>query len=93
MLEEKDPKQERDLGEVEYYGDAYIASANAPVAGWLKFTYIVLPIWGVLWFYLFWNGSTVAWFDRGYWFELQKAANTTFPAINLTDEASEEPKG
>lgn len=77
--------QNDELGDIEYYGDDYIASGNAKVSGWLKFNYILWPIWGIVWFYLFWNGSTVPWFDRGYWNELQKAANTTFPAKNLDD--------
>lgn len=66
------------------YGDDRIVSADAPIPRWLKWSYIVLVIWGFIWLYLFWNGSW-GWFDRGYWAELQKAANTTFPTINLQD--------
>ena len=72
--------------EIEHYGDPGISSADAPIATWLKWSYVLLPIWGIVWFFLFWNGSTVGWFDRGYWFQLQKAANTTFPSININDE-------
>lgn len=72
--------------EIEEYGDDNIASGNAKIPRWLVWSYILLPIWGILWFFLFWNGSTVAWFDRGYWFELQQAANTTFPALDLTNK-------
>lgn len=64
--------------ESEEYGDEYIVSNNAPVPRWLKFNYVLWILFGIIWFYLFWNGSTVPYFDRGYWFELQKAANTTF---------------
>lgn len=67
--------------EFEYYGDPGIRSADAKVPKWLILTYTILPFWGLfaLWFY--WNGS-VGWLDRGYWYQLQKAANTTFPAVN-----------
>lgn len=64
--------------EVELYGDEGIASKDTPVPRWLILTYITLPIWGIITFILFWNGS-VGWLDRGYWKELQIAANTTFP--------------
>lgn len=70
--------------ELEEYGDEGITSLNAPVPKWLKFNYIFWPLWGVVWFYMFWNGSA-GWFDRGYWNELQKAANTTFPQVNVDE--------
>jgi hypothetical protein len=54
------------------------ASNEAPVPRWLITVYIVLPLLGLITWYYFWNGST-GWFDRGYWQELQEAANTTFP--------------
>jgi hypothetical protein len=63
--------------ELETYGDPRIASKDASIPLWLWLTYISLPIWGIVWFFLFWNGSW-GWFDRGYWGELQKAAKTTF---------------
>lgn len=62
--------------EIETYGDEGITSKDAPVPTWLKLTYIILPIWGVLALWLYWNGSA-GWLDRGYWQQLQKAANTT----------------
>ena len=68
--------------EVEEYGDQRIASRDEPVPVWLKFNYVFWILWGVVWFYYFWNGS-YGWLDRGYWFELQKAASTTFPTENL----------
>lgn len=71
--------EERDL-----YGDDKIESKDAKIDNWLKFFYIVLPIWGFISFFIFWNGST-GWADRGYWQQLQRAANTTFPKINFND--------
>ena len=53
-------------------------SKESPVPGWLKWTYIILPIWGVITYYYYFNGSH-GWLDRGYWKQLQIAANTTFP--------------
>lgn len=70
--------------EIEYFNDPGITSRDAPVPLFLKLTYILLPIWGLITFYIFWNGS-VGWFDRGYWKELQIAANTTFPFENQDD--------
>ena len=64
--------------EIEEYGDQYIASAGAKVPRWLLWSYGILVIWGFIWFSLYWNGVT-GWLDRGYWFQLEKAANTTFP--------------
>ena len=63
---------------VELYGDAQIASAHNKVPWWLIVNYIVWPLWGIIWFYLYWNGSW-GWLDRGSWKELQTAAKTTFP--------------
>lgn len=68
-------------GEIELYGDPGIASFDAKVPKFLTFSYIFWPIWGIITFYIFWNGS-VGWLDRGYWQELQIAANTTFPIEN-----------
>jgi len=44
---------------------------------WLKISYILIPLWGFIAFYLYWNGSH-GFLDRGHWQELQKAAHTTF---------------
>lgn len=68
-------------GEIELYGDPGIASFDAKVPKFLLWTYLLLPIWGVVSFYFFWNGS-IGWFDRGAWRQLQIAANTTFPIEN-----------
>lgn len=75
---DEDPHHEE---EIELYGDPNIASYDAKVPSFLKLTYIILPIWGIVTFYYFWNGS-LGWFDRGYWHELQIAANTTYPIEN-----------
>ena len=62
---------------VDEYGDHEVQEyANTPVPTFLKWVYVILPIWGALWFYLYWDGST-GWLDRGYWSELEAAANTT----------------
>ena len=68
-------------GEIELYGDPGIATFDAKVPKFLLWTYAILPIWGIVTFYYFWNGS-IGWFDRGYWQQLQIAANTTFPIEN-----------
>lgn len=70
--------------EIETYGDARIASYDNPIPGWLIATYIIMPIIGFVGFYLYWNGSH-GWLDRGYWHQLQKAANTTMPYVNADD--------
>ena len=67
------------------YGDTGIQSAHAPLPKWLKWLYVILPIWGIFWFYLYWNGS-YGWLNRDHWFELQKAANTTFPEIRKASD-------
>lgn len=65
-----------------YAGDPQIASKDAPFPRWLILTYIVLPIWGVISFCYFWNGSH-GWLDRGHWNQLQRAALTTFPTETI----------
>ena len=67
--------------EVEWYGDAGVASSDAKVPKFLIFNYLFWPIWGIFTLYYFWNGSA-GWMDKGYWHELQVAANTTFPIEN-----------
>lgn len=46
------------------------------VPRWLMLLYILLPIWGIYTMWVYWDGSQ-GWLDRGYWEELQAAANTT----------------
>jgi hypothetical protein len=83
MSQEVKDKVEEPLysGEIELYGDPGIATFDAKIPTFLLATYIIMPIWGLFTFYYFWNGS-IGWFDRGYWRELQIAANTTYPIEN-----------
>lgn len=79
-----------DLGEIESYGDPGIATYDAKVPTFLLCTYILLPIWGVIAFYMYWNGSS-GWLDRGYWRDLQVAAKTTYPEIKNISPQVEPP--
>lgn len=74
-------EQEPREGESREYADEVFRSYDAKVPKFLKWTYILLPIWGIITLYIFWNGS-IGWFDRGAWQQLQVAANTTFPTQN-----------
>jgi hypothetical protein len=74
--------ENKDSHEIEEYGDPGIRSLDAKVPTFLKWTYITLPIWGIIAFALYWNGSS-GWLDRGYWRQLQNAAKTTFPIVNF----------
>jgi len=56
-------------------------SKDIAVPRWLILTYIILPIWGVFALVYYINGTT-GWLDRGYWQQLQIAANTTFPNVD-----------
>lgn len=78
MSEEKDSFFHE---EMESYGESEITSLDAKIPKFLLWTYLILPIWGLIAFCYFWNGSR-GWFDRGYWHQLQIAANTTFPIEN-----------
>lgn len=65
--------------EVIHYSDGEIEEFKAtPVPKFLKWVYLILPIWGIVWFWLYWDGSA-GWLDKGHWFQLEKAANTTYP--------------
>lgn len=85
MMNEKLPVQEEKVvaGElVEFYGDPGISSFEGKkIPLFLLLTYMLLPIWGIITWYYFWNGS-IGLMDPGYWKELQVAANTTFPIEN-----------
>ncbi len=81
MESDQSPQEEEHL---DLYADGSIVSADAKIPQWLKWVYIIMPIWGLLWFYLYWNGSE-GWLDRGYWGQLQKAANTTTPYVNVDE--------
>lgn len=77
--------------EIEHYGDDKIASYHGIVPNWLKYQYVFWIVWGFVWFWLFWNGSW-GYFDRGYWQQLQRAANTTFPMINHNEISNTDEK-
>ena len=70
--------------EIEYYDDPGIASKDTPIPKWLKCVYATLPFWGIAVLVLYWNGSQ-GWLDRGYWQQLQTAANTTEPPVNWVE--------
>lgn len=72
-----------------YVDEGAPASNDARIPRWLLWVYVSLPIWGIIWFCLFWNGS-FGWFDRGAWSQLQQAANTTYPALDLTNPSLRE---
>ena len=76
---------------IDEYGDSGIRSGDEKVPRWLKFVYISLPIWGIIWFFLYWNGVE-GWLNRGYWFELEKAANTTMPNKNYLENEHQKEK-
>jgi hypothetical protein len=62
-----------------HYADGEIEEfEGTPVPRFLKWVYLILPIWGIIWFWLYWDGSS-GWLDKGTWFKLEEAANTTFP--------------
>lgn len=64
--------------DVDLYGDKDIASGHAPPPKWLIVSNTFFTIFGLIWLCFFWNGS-YGWLDRGYWSQLQRAANTTYP--------------
>ena len=69
---------------LEEHGDSGILSADAKVPSWLKIAYLTLPIWGIFWCVVNWNG-VVSWLDNGQWDQLEKASNTTFPSVNYIE--------
>lgn len=77
MDSDQNSLNKHDEDHLESYADGSILSADAKIPKWIIIVIIVIHIWGILWFYLFWNGSH-GWLDRGYWGQLQKAANTTY---------------
>jgi hypothetical protein len=70
--------------EIDHYGDPRITSGHAKVPFWLKAVYVVMPIWGVIWLAVAWNGASDI-LEGGYWQQLQRAANTTYPPRNFND--------
>lgn len=73
--------------ELDFYEGGTITSDHNRVPTWLKWVYIIMPIWGIIWLFLYWNGLS-GWLDRGYWIQLEKAANTTYPYINANEKSS-----
>jgi len=63
---------------IETFAGGSISSKDEKVPRWLFFVYALAPLWGIIWFILYWNGSP-GWIDRGSWYRLQKAANTVYP--------------
>jgi hypothetical protein len=63
------------------YGDEYIKSYHGIVPTWLKYQYALWIVAGMVWFFLYWNGSW-GYLDRGSWQQLQRAALTTFPQMD-----------
>lgn len=61
---------------IDTYGDNEVTEySNTKVPTFLKFVYVILPIWGIWWWYAYWDGSD-GWLDRGYWKELQTQSRT-----------------
>jgi hypothetical protein len=77
---------DHDENSIESYGDDYISSYHGTIPRWLKFQYFFWIVWGIVWFVLYWNGSW-GYLDRGYWEQLQRAANTTFPIVKNQEES------
>lgn len=67
--------------DLEMYAEG-ISSRDALVPMWLKVNYVLWPIIGLVCWALYWNGSW-GWLDRGYWSELQSAADTKFPFTTI----------
>jgi hypothetical protein len=72
-----------------YSGDPQLLQANHEIPKFLKWTYIILPIWGVIAWFVFFNG-TFGWFDPGHWSQLQWAANTKIPYFNADQHSDPE---
>lgn len=64
-----------------------IVTEDNKIPKFLYFTYFVVIVWGLWGLIAYWNGSH-GWLDRGYWKQLQEAAQTTSP-----QRASEEAGG
>jgi hypothetical protein len=77
-MENKDGYSETDAQHVELYGDPGIASRDTYVPRWLVINNWFWVVFGLFWMFYYWNGSH-GWLDRGYWSQLQRAANTAYP--------------
>ncbi len=70
---------QRDDSDEFYDQEGAPGEAHARIPRWLWLSYLAVIVWGVIWWFLFWNGSDNHWLDRGAWTSLQHAAKTTFP--------------
>jgi len=69
---------------IDVYGDHEVTEyTDKPIPTFLKWVYVLLPIWGIVWFFLYWNGSHGI-LDRGHWQDLEQAANTRAPYEKVT---------
>lgn len=78
----EETKKSDDTEELDLYADGSITSSHGKIPLWLWCFYLLMPLWGIVWLYIYWNGSH-GWLDNGYWQQLQRAANTTEPYINV----------
>jgi len=82
-MNEEDPMVEpvhehRGKYEVDIFAEHDIEEfEDTPTPAFLKWLYVLIPIWGIVWFIFYWNGSQGT-LDRGAWQGLEKAAKTTF---------------
>ncbi len=53
-------------------------SEDHKIPKFLYVTYLFVFVWGLWGLTAYWNGSH-GWLDRGYWKQLQRAAQTTYP--------------
>lgn len=75
--------------ELEVFGDREVTEfADTPVPKFLLGVYAILPIWGLCWWLLFWDGSA-GFLDRGHWHDLQEVAKTTKSSRTLVVAAEE----
>ena len=75
---ENNHEKSHEHSDVELYGDPGIASKDHRVPLWLTINNWFWVFFGLFFFYYYINGSH-GWLDRGYWAQLQRAANTTYP--------------
>jgi len=53
-------------------------SEDHKIPKFLQVTFLIILVWGV-WALIAYRNGSHGWLDRGYWQQLQEAANTTFP--------------
>lgn len=70
-----EPNIDQEYEYEDYAGHEVYEYLDTPVPTWLKWVYVIMPIWGIIWFAFLWDGST-GWMDRGHWEQLEAAANT-----------------